>query len=230
MLRSYQETCHSVYLRHAEIANLIDLGTKALRARGHIYYLGAANLRELVGSATKFPTAQAGVLGQIDASECPPTYGAEFEDVRGFLHDGWRALIPGSGADLSSRGAHFGIALTDFREQKLPKLSRRDLCVFLGDFRDRDNLLREARRAGAMTAIVEWTNGNAKVADVFIRLFFDEGVWSLGPLQLQIKLVLNALTTGAHVMTGKVFGNRMIDLRISNNNSITAPPASSRAS
>ena len=38
-----------------------------------------------------------------------------------------------------------------------------------------------------------------------------------GPPQLALKLVLNALTTGAHILNGKVYGNRMIDLRISNN-------------
>ena len=31
------------------------------------------------------------------------------------------------------------------------------------------------------------------------------------------KLILNALTTGAHILCGKVYRNRMVDLRISNN-------------
>jgi len=34
---------------------------------------------------------------------------------------------------------------------------------------------------------------------------------------MAVKLVLNAITTGAHVLAGKVFSNRMVDLRISNN-------------
>jgi enoyl-CoA hydratase/carnithine racemase len=44
---------------------------------GRIFYLG-------VGSA--------GLLGLIDASECPPTYGSLFNDVRGFLGGGWEEL------------------------------------------------------------------------------------------------------------------------------------------
>ena len=31
-----------------------------------------------------------------------------------------------------------------------------------------------------------------------------------------VKLILNMLTTGAHVLAGKVYGNRMVDLQISN--------------
>jgi N-acetylmuramic acid 6-phosphate (MurNAc-6-P) etherase len=45
--------------------------------RGRLVYLG-------VGAA--------GLLGLIDASECPPTYGALFNDVRGFLGGGWADL------------------------------------------------------------------------------------------------------------------------------------------
>ncbi len=37
------------------------------------------------------------------------------------------------------------------------------------------------------------------------------------PREVALKLTLNAITTGAHVLAGKVYGNRMIDLRISNN-------------
>lgn len=32
-----------------------------------------------------------------------------------------------------------------------------------------------------------------------------------------MKLLCNAITTGAHVLKGKVFENRMIDVRVSNN-------------
>lgn len=46
---------------------------------GRVVYLG-------VGSA--------GVLGLIDASECPPTYGSLFDDVRGYLVGGLSTLLP----------------------------------------------------------------------------------------------------------------------------------------
>jgi hypothetical protein len=35
--------------------------------------------------------------------------------------------------------------------------------------------------------------------------------------EIGVKLVLNAVTTGGHIMKGKIFGNRMVDLQVSNN-------------
>lgn len=35
--------------------------------------------------------------------------------------------------------------------------------------------------------------------------------------EIGVKLVLNAVTTGGHIMKGKIFSNRMIDLQVSNN-------------
>lgn len=32
--------------------------------------------------------------------------------------------------------------------------------------------------------------------------------------EVAVKWVLNALTTGAHVMKGKVYGNKMVDLQV----------------
>ena len=34
-----------------------------------------------------------GTLAVVDASECPPTYGASFEDVRAFIVGGWETLM-----------------------------------------------------------------------------------------------------------------------------------------
>ena len=34
-------------------------------------------------------------------------------------------------------------------------------------------------------------------------------------LEAGVKWVLNAISTGAHILSGKVLGNRMIDLKVS---------------
>jgi N-acetylmuramic acid 6-phosphate (MurNAc-6-P) etherase len=31
-------------------------------------------------------------LGLVDASECPPTFGATYEDVQGFIRGGWHTM------------------------------------------------------------------------------------------------------------------------------------------
>jgi N-acetylmuramic acid 6-phosphate (MurNAc-6-P) etherase len=59
---------------------------------------------------------------------------------------------------------------------------------------------------------------NDRVNHVLIRIPYLSLIPSLnGFAELSLKLVLNAITTGAHIMKGTVFGNRMINLRVSNN-------------
>lgn len=216
MLRAYETAVRDTYLRLDAIAALVVAGGDALRAHGHIYYLGAA------GSDPAGPfglTADAGILGLVDASECPPTYGASFEDVRGFVSGGWPSLV-GHMPEFADRGTHYRFSFDDFRAQKLTTLTPHDLVVFLGDFDGRDALMSDVAAAGARTAAIDWTPraASATAPGIAVELpvaFHDDLGW--GPLQFGVKLVINALTTAAHILAGKVYGNRMVDLRISNN-------------
>ena len=36
-----------------------------------------------------------GIVSMVDASECPPTYGSDFNDVQGYVPEGWRAIKSG---------------------------------------------------------------------------------------------------------------------------------------
>lgn len=251
LLADYESAVREAYVPIHEIAALVEMGSRTVREKGHIYYLGSTGPEpietceddECGHDPEDHPeiavSTESGILGLIDASECPPTYGAHFEDVRGFMEGGWEALLPGSGTDLSGQGPHFRITLEDFRREKLESLTDKDLVVFLGSFSQRDDLLDEVRGRGAATAAVVLAQ-SGPVPDVEVSVVLqpslstfsaqapvegEEGVEELtttpevlsGPTQLAFKLVLNALTTGAHVLSGKVYGNRMVDLRISNN-------------
>ena len=57
---------------------------------GHLYYVGISTN---------------GILGAIDASEMPDTYGTSFEQTRSFLIDGWHCMNNVEG-DLSKRGKY----------------------------------------------------------------------------------------------------------------------------
>jgi N-acetylmuramic acid 6-phosphate (MurNAc-6-P) etherase len=101
--------------------------------RGRILYVG-------VGTA--------GLLGLIDASECSPTYGSLYNDVRGFLGGGWDELanaegvlgemvVPrhGRGDAALATGPYaepvaLGVA-DGFLQDMLPTLGPADLVVFL---------------------------------------------------------------------------------------------------
>ena len=217
MLRTYEDAVRETYLQIDSIAALVEAGGNALRNKGHIYYLGAAG--ENPEGRFKLP-ADAGILGLIDASECPPTYGAGFEDVRGFTSEGWPSLV-GHMPDFATRGTHYQFSFDDFRAQKMGSLSANDLVVFLGDFEKRAELMTEVSAEGAQTASIMWhdpTQPPPAGAPLAVSLPIPHhDVLGWGPTQLGIKLVINALTTGAHILAGKVYGNRMVDLRISNN-------------
>lgn len=208
--RAYRCTYHGI----SEISQLVELGGATLRTKGHIYYLGGAGR----SAKSSRPEPDAGILGLIDASECPPTFGAAFEDVRGFVEGGWRTLYPDGSVDLSGRAPHYRVSIEDFRNDKLPQLSENDLCVILGNVPSAVSLVPEIHKRGVKCAAVGWgehpTPGNVLVVNVCMG---EDDVFGVATTELSFKLVLNALTTGAHILAGKVYGNRMVDLRISNN-------------
>lgn len=66
---------------------------------------------------------------------------------------------------------------------------------------------------GWLRTVPEWTT--LCVSPLSTGHFF--GPHRLAEAELAAKLCFNALTTGAHILAGKIYKNRMIDLRISNN-------------
>ncbi len=242
LLADYETAIREAYMPTDEIAELMEAGADALNAGARIFYLGNTSHETVSGSCEDHDhgdddhehdqgailRTDAGVLSLIDASECPPTYGASHDDVRGYLEGGWEALLS-SGENLSGKGENFRISLDDFKKDKLETLTGRDLVVFLGDFEGRDDLVEQVHGQGAQTAAIVIPQAiEPPATGILVNLtpplttistggegteaeLFD------GPPQLAIKLILNALTTGAYVLNGKVYGNRMVDLRISNN-------------
>jgi len=208
-IQEYEKVRVEVYRQPNEIARLVKMGGEALRREGHIYYVGQDT---------------SGILGLIDASECPPTFGADFGDVRGFLDGGWMTLL-GPGEDISHVGPEYRITIEEFEEKILPEVGSADLVCGLGYGGGSvwlDGPLGKAKAQGARIAKVLINPGSptgiALDGAVGIELdpvgFFETNK-AFG--EYATKLVINALTTGAHVLSGKVYENRMVDLKISNN-------------
>jgi len=213
LLRRFRATIAATYEHIEELEHLIREGGSALRKGGKITYLGRES---------------AGIVGLVDASECVPTFGATHEDVRGYLRNGWRELLD-EDADYSDSGPEFEISFDDFERDKLPDLSKGDLVlgIAIGEVGPNTRLLlehagRTKARTGvllvaavppAKTDLVEGVDFTHVV--IIPSLGFAPGMHNLA--ELALKLCLNALSTGAHVQIGKVYENRMIDLRISNN-------------
>ena len=164
--------------REVLVASLRAAG-EALRGGGQVLYLGKGD---------------AGLAGVLDASECPPTFGAEPEQVRAYLEEGWDAY----------RGLDEGERLK--LEASLP-------------LRATSALVREVGTRGAGTPSLALFLGGAVVPKALEEQSQGENLVRLSLEQrdlLSSKLFLNALSTGAFVLAGKVYQNRMIDLQLSN--------------
>jgi N-acetylmuramic acid 6-phosphate (MurNAc-6-P) etherase len=212
LIRRYQAAIQAAYLNVDALGDLIRLAGTSLRSGGRIHYIGRGT---------------AGVLAVIDASECPPTFGADLYDVRGYLLEGWEPF-GFSNAAMKSKGRSHEIDHEYFEKQVLPDVTKGDLVVgvavgIIGENTRR--LLSMAAKAKASTALIYVAAEGQRqavpdgldaacVVEVE-RLGFAPGMNS--EAESALKVCLNALTTGGHILAGKVYGNVMIDLRISNN-------------
>jgi len=211
-LRRYRQAVEAAYGNIPALAELVRLAGTALRSSGRIHYLGRG---------------VAGLLGIIDASECPPTFGSDLYDVRGYLREGWE-MLGYSPAAMRARGRAYEIDLEYFAQSVLPDVTKGDLVIAVavgmpGEMTLR--LLNEAAQAKARTALLLIATEPPKpgvlpdsighrCVVIVPSLGFAPGVNN--EAELALKICLNATTTGAHIMAGKIYENIMIDLRISN--------------
>ena len=146
-----------------------------------------------------FGSGTSGRLGVLDASECPPTYGVSPKLVEGFISGGDKALR--TAVENAEDSAE--LALQDLQ---IFAPSKNDIVVGIS----------------ASGTIAICTNPNASLkahADIFIcpevgpEVISGSSRMKSGSAQ---KMILNMLTTGAMIRTGKTYKNYMIDLQITN--------------
>ncbi|BAC91953.1 N-acetylmuramic acid 6-phosphate etherase [Gloeobacter violaceus] len=184
------------------IARAIDLTAAALRGGGRLFYVGAGT---------------SGRLGVLDASECPPTFCTDPEQVQGIIAGGTAALtrsVEGAEDDPEAGAA----------ELAGRALSAADVVVGIsagGTAPYVSGALAYARSLGGVTIFVACvpTNQIPERWDIEIRVPVGPEVLA-GSTRLKAgtatKLVLNILSTGAMVRLGKTYGNLMVDVAVSN--------------
>lgn len=208
----------AVYERAPRLPEVLGLCAASLRAGRHIYYYGAPEV---------------GTLGVIDASECVPTFGARPDDINAYVTGGWASLCNRDG-DLSAHGGSYDLSGERFLSEIVPAATAQDTIIILGNsVADAAALLASVRAAAGAAKGTESApavrafafcnessseeEGDVDKDIIVVRIPTPEGR-ALGYTNKQfgVKLVLNALSTGAFTAAGKVFRNRMVDLRISN--------------
>ncbi len=179
-----------------QIARAVRLIVDAFQQDGRLFFVGAGT---------------SGRLGVLEAAECPPTFHTPPSLVQAIIAGGSRAVF------RSQEGAE------DDRGQARRSMARRvragDVVVgiaasggtpFVGE------ALRAAGRRGARTILLTCHPGTSLRADVRIAVPVGPEVLT-GSTRLKAgtatKLVLNMLTLGAMVGTGKTYGHLMVDVR-----------------
>ncbi|XP_063080226.1 glucokinase regulatory protein [Engraulis encrasicolus] len=218
-LKQYENVHGVTYSKTADLAGMVGKAGMSLQKQGHVYYLGWSTV---------------GILGIIDASECVPTFGADLQDIRGFVSGGFSEMNNKEG-NLSSLGSEFSIDHRDFVDNILPNLGENDMVIFLftvdDDFGDVGKLADQVKRKTSnVHAICHEHRGHSfptKINDIFLSNILkitwippagdaDDSVLMRLQWELSSKWMLNAISSGAHILKGKVFKNYMIDLKVTN--------------
>ena len=185
-----------------EIEKAVNLLYERLSTGGHMVYVGAGT---------------SGRLGVLDASECPPTFSTSPEMVQAYI----------AGGDVALRTAVEGCEDDEEAGKILIKeigLSERDVLIGItasGGAPFVVGAIWQAKAIGAATIGVVNNSGStlSTLCDITIAPVVGPEI-IMGSTRMKSgtaqKLVLNMLTTGTMIRMGKVYGNLMVDLNVSN--------------
>lgn len=191
----------------AQIEQLVDAIVPRMKSGGRLFYIGAGT---------------SGRLGVVDASECPPTYGVPKGLVVGIMAGGDYAIRN----SVEHAEDDFSQAWKDLEQHQINHndsligiaASGRTPYVIGG--------LRDARRHGVVTGCITCNRGSelAATADYPIEVVVGPE-YVTGSTRMKSgtaqKLVLNMISTSVMIKLGRVRGNKMVDMQLSNEKLVT---------
>ncbi|MEM9007444.1 MAG: N-acetylmuramic acid 6-phosphate etherase [Cyanobacteria bacterium P01_F01_bin.86] len=197
-----QKTLMAIAGAREALATAITRTAAALAKGGRLFYVGAGT---------------SGRLGVLDASECPPTFCTPPDLVQGIIAGGTGALVRSSEGleDIAEDGAAV------IRDRQIHE---HDVVVGItagGTTPYVHGALKAAQQQGATTVFMACVPSDQVPVDydVDIRLLVGPEILA-GSTRLKAgtatKMALNILSTGVMVQLGKVYGNRMVDVSVTN--------------
>lgn len=184
------------------IAQIIPLIVKKLQDGGRLIYIGAGT---------------SGRLGIVDASECPPTFGVSHDLVVGIMAGGDQAIRKAVefAEDDEAQG---------WKDLQELHISESDFLIGIaasGTTPYVVGAVQKAKENGIETACITCNEGSplakevAYPIEVIVGPEFVTGSTRMKAGTAQ-KLVLNMISTAVMVRLGRVKGNRMVDMQLSN--------------
>ncbi|MGH0599846.1 N-acetylmuramic acid 6-phosphate etherase [Bacillus mycoides] len=191
-----------VKLEILQIAKAVEAIVEAKRKGGRLIYIGAGT---------------SGRIGLLDAVECPPTFGTESEEVIGLIAGGKKAFI--KAVEGAEDNKELGI-----QDLKDINLTNKDVVVGIAASGRTPYViggLEYANSIGTQTVAVSCNKGSAIGREANIAIEVNNGPEVLtGSTRLKAgtsqKLICNMLSTASMVGLGKVYGNLMVDLQLTN--------------
>ena len=185
-----------------DVAIAIDKIVERLQDGGRLFYIG---------------TGTSGRLAVLDASEIPPTYGVSYDLVQGVIAGGYDALHKAteSSEDNKTQGAE---------DLKARGLTSKDAVVGIaasGRTPYTIGAVKYARELGCFTACVV-CNPESKLKETaevaIVPIVGPEAITGSTRMKAGTaqKLVLNMISTVAMIRLGYVTGNRMTNMKASN--------------
>ena len=185
-----------------KIESLVVQIVEKLKNGGRLFYIGAGT---------------SGRLGIVDASECPPTFGVPFDLVNGIIAGGDSAI---------RKAVEFA---EDDTTQAWKDLSEHNICekdVVIGIAASGTTPyviggLEKCNENNILTGCITCNEGSplSQVAkfpiEVVVGAEFVTGSSRMKAGTAQ-KMVLNMISTSVMIVLGKVKGNKMVDMQLSN--------------
>lgn len=185
-----------------QIEAFVDAAFLRMKGGGRLFYIGSGT---------------SGRLGVVDASECPPTFGVSPDLIVGII----------AGGDGAIRKA------VEFAEDD-EKQAWTDLSAYYPD--KNDTVLgiaasgttpyviggvRQAGQNGLLTACITCSNGSPLAENVEFPIEAPVGPeFITGSTRMKSgtaqKMILNIISTSLMIKMGKVKGNRMVDMQLTN--------------
>jgi N-acetylmuramic acid 6-phosphate etherase len=185
-----------------QIESLVSKVVEKMKLGGRLFYIGAGT---------------SGRLGIVDASECPPTFGVPFDLVNGIIAGGDKAIrkavenaednttqawIDLQDQSISENDFVIGIAAsgtTPYVIEGLKKCNENDIITGCITCNEGSPLALTANFPIVVVVGPEFVTGSSRM--------------KAGTAQ---KLVLNMISTATMIQLGKVKGNKMVDMQLSN--------------
>ncbi len=195
VIKSVEEVIEDIAVVVDHIASKLNLG-------GRVIYIGAGT---------------SGRLGIIDATECPPTYGADPDTFIGIIAGGNAAVFKAS----ENQEDNESLGEADILQTNLTPNDTVIGISAAGGAKYVIGALNAAKKVGAKTVCLCCNKGTALAAAADLAICPDTGPEVItGSTRMKAgtaqKIILNMISTGAMIKNGRVYENYMVNIRATN--------------